>query len=177
MKEKVTFSIESEIMEIAREDIPNMSKFVENCLRAYLLLEGMTEEQRGEELRKAWETFRESQLKIHMLTTIDFEKQNINKLHNKLKTDAWLNVWADYRKVGSTQPYKIEESAKALNLETDTLEQLLYDTLFEAKKDMTKLYIFDNWNYIEENILPYVEVEEEQEYDLDDLLNGKVDLD
>ena len=177
MKQPLKVSIDEEILETAKNDIPNISNFIEGCLKAYIMLSGMNEEQRGEELRKAWETFRESQLRIHLLTNIDFEKQSINKLHEKLKTDAWLNGWADYRRTGSTQDYKIEESANALGLETDVLQQLLYDTYVEAKKDMTKLYIFDNWSYIKENILPYVEVEEEEEFDLDDLLNGKVDLD
>ena len=36
---------------------------------------------------------------------------------------------------------------------------------------MTKLYIFDDWQYIQENILPYIETEED-EGGLDDLLKN-----
>ena len=176
MKEKVTFSIDEEIMQMARENIPNMSGFIEECFKAYLMMASMDEEYRGEKLREAWNKFRESQLEIHMLTNIDYEKQNIDKMQEKIKTDAWLQVWGDYRKNGSVQDFKIEESDKILKIGTDILRQLLQDTYFEAKQDMTKLYIYDNWSYIEENILPHVEVEEE-EVDIDDILDGKVDID
>ena len=41
------------------------------------------------------------------------------------------------------------------------MKQTLENTLSKSKLDKSKLYIFDNWNYIEENILPNVEIEEE----------------
>ena len=170
-KQQLKVTIDEDILEIIKDNIPNISKFVENCFKSYLMIGGMNEEARGEELRKAWETFRESQLKIHMLTAISYEKKSIEKMQEKANTDAWLRVWGDYRKVGSAHEHKIEEAATALGLEPDVMKQLLYDTYFEAKKDMSKLYIFDNWSYIAENILPYVEVEDEEEDVWDEILN------
>ena len=35
--------------------------------------------------------------------------------------------------------------------------------MFEYAKDKTKAYIFDNWKYIEENFLPYIDTEEDEE--------------
>ena len=102
---------------------------------------------------------------------VDYEGQDMQNAINKQKTDAWLQVWSDYRRVGSTQDFKLEKSSKILEIDIDILKQLLEDTLFKAKLDMTKLYIFDDWKYIENNILPYVEIEDE-EMDLDELLNS-----
>ena len=130
------------------------------------------EEERGEELRQAWNDFHRAKLNIHLLMKINYEEKDIERVKAEQKTDAWLNCWADYRKVGSTQDHKIEQSAKALNLNTDTLKQLLHDTYKEARNDMTKLYIYDDWKYIEENILPHVEVDEEEEDVWDEILNG-----
>lgn len=169
MKEKVTFSIDEEIMKLVREHIPNASKFAEDCFKAHFKYMTENDEERGEELRKAWEDFHVAKMKIHMLTSINYKQMSIEKMQEETLTNAWLNVWADYRRTESTQDYKIEESAKVLNLETDVLKQLLHDTYLEAKMNMTKLYIFDEWKYIEENILPHVEVDDE-EFDLDAIL-------
>ena len=156
---------------MVRNNIPNMSEFVEDCFKAYLSFAIKNEEDRGEELRKAWETFHKAKLDIHLLMKVDYEGQDMQNAINKQKTDAWLQVWSDYRRVGSTQDFKLEKSSRILEIDIDILKQLLEDTLFKAKLDMTKLYIFDDWKYIENNILPYVEIEDE-EMDLDELLNS-----
>jgi hypothetical protein len=172
MKEKVTFSIDKNTMDMVRDNIPNMSQFVEDCFNAYLTFAIEDEEERGEELRQAWADFHKAKLNIHLLMKVDYEGRDIERAIERQKTDAWLYVWADYRRVGSTQQDKIEKSAKALDLEVEVLKQLLYNTLAKAKSDMTKLYVFDNWKYIEENILPNVEVEDEEEDVWDEILNG-----
>ena len=114
-----------------------------------------------------------------MLTGINYEKQSIEKLQEKVKTDAWLTVWSDYRRTGSTQDFKIEEACKTLDITTKELKKVLNETYAESRKDMKNMYIFDNWTYIEENILPTIKFykDDDEEFDLDDLLNGKVDLD
>ena len=171
MKEKVTFSIDEEIMEMVRQNIPNKSEFVENCFKAYLKFAIENEEERGEELRKAWETFHKAKLDIHLLMKVDFEGQDLQKAILKQKNQAWLTVWSDYRRVGGTITSKIEKSSKTLEIKPEELKQVLEDTLFKAKQDMTKLYIFDDWQYVQENILPYIETEED-EGGLDDLLKN-----
>ena len=171
MKEKVTFSIDENLMKIVRENIPDRSEFVENCFKAYLSFAIENEEERGEELRKAWKEFHDSKLKIHLLMKVDYEGKDIEQLINKQKTDAWLTVWSDYRRVGSTQDWKIPKACKVLEISEDELKAVLESTLYRAELDRTKLYIFDDWNYIEETILPNIELEDEyEEMDLDELL-------
>ena len=175
MKQPLKISIDEKILEMVKDNIPNISEFVEDCFKAYLSFAIENEEERGEELRKAWADFHRAKLNIHLLMKIDYEGRDIENAINRQKTQAWLTVWSDYRRVGSTENTKIEKASKVLEIEPEVLKQTLENTLSKSKLDKSKLYIFDNWNYIEENILPNVEIEEE--YDLDDLLNGKVDLD
>lgn len=175
MKQALKVSIDEKILEIINDNIPNKSEFVEECFKAYLSFATKNEEERGEELRKAWADFNRAKLNIHLLMKIDYEGRDIENAINRQKTEAWLTVWSDYRRVGSTENTKIEKASKVLEIEPEVLKQTLENTLSKSELDKSKLYIFDNWNYIETSILPYVEVEEE--YDLDDLLNGKVDLD
>ena len=169
MKVPLKVSIDEKILEQVKDTIPNISVFVENCFKTYLAFTMETEEDRGEELRKAWKEFHDSKLKIHLLTKVTYEGHDIEKIINKQKTDAWLLVWSDYRKVGSTQDFKLEKSSKVLDISIDELKQVLEDTLYLAKLDMTKLYIFDDWQYVEETILPNIEVDDE-ECGLDELL-------
>ena len=60
----------------------------------------------------------------------------------------------------------VEEEEDGIRVEFHVVHKFGTSMLFSSMTVM---------NYIEENILPNVEIEEE--YDLDDLLNGKVDLD
>ena len=141
------------------------------------MLLGIDEETHGEKLRKAWEKFRDAQLEIHMLTTHDFDKQSIEKLEQKMKTKAWLQSWGEYRHGGHVQEWKLDKTNEVLKIGKDVLKQLLEDVYYEYTKDRTKIYIFDNWEYIEERFLPNVRVPEITDWDLDDLLDGKVDID
>jgi hypothetical protein len=176
-KQHIKLSIDENILELVKDTIPNISGFVEECFKAYLMISGLSEQAKGEELRKAWETFRESQLRIHLLTKINYEQQYQEKLEEKVKTDAWLNVWRDYRRTGTTQDNKIEESSEIIGITTQELKKVLNETYADSKNNMENLHIYDEWNYIEETILPTITIyENEEEGDLDALLSGKVDL-
>ena len=172
MKKPLKISVDEGLLEQVKNNIPNISVFVEDCFKAYLSFAIQNEEDRGEELRKAWETFHQAKLDIHLLMKVDYEGQDMQQAIMKQKTDAWLSVWSDYRRVGSTQNTKLEKASKTLKITTEELQQVLYDTLYQAKMDMTKLYIFDDWNYIQENILPHIEIDDDEEMDLDALLRG-----
>lgn len=177
MKQQLKVTIDEETLELAKNNIPNISNFVENCFKAYLMLLGIDEETQGEKLAKAWEKFRDAQLEIHMLTSYDFNKKSIEKLEQKVRTDAWLQSWGEYRHGGHVQEWKLDKTNEVLKIGKDVLKQLLEDVYYEYTKDRTKIYIFDNWEYIEERFLPNVRVPEITDWDLDDLLDGKVDID
>lgn len=163
MKERTNISINKELLELAKENIPNISGFFEGCLRAYFQFTTENDEQRGEELRKAWEDFHSSKLKIHLLMNVDYENKHLEKMQDKNKKLAWLGIWKDYKFTQTYQPHSMEEACKVLNLTEKELALVMEDTMFEYAKDKTKAYIFDSWKYIEENFLPYIDTEEDEE--------------
>lgn len=170
MKEKITISIDEETLKLAKEHIPNISKFVEGCFVAYFKFVTEDDEQRGEELRKNWEDFHRAKLNIHLLMNVDSEKKEIEKVHeNNLKL-AWLGIWKTYRFTQTYQPQAMEEAVKILHVSKEELEEVMENCLIAAKNDMTKLYIFDSWTYVEENYLPYINLEDDDDleefYDL-----------
>ena len=171
MKEKITISIDEETLKIAKENIPNISKFVEECFNAYFQFVTEDDEQRGEELRKNWENFHRAKLNIHLLMNVDSENKQIEKVHeNNLKL-AWLGIWKTYRFTQTYQPHAMEEAVKILHVSKEELEEVMEDCLFAAKKDMTKLHIFDSWKYVEENFLPYIDLNDDDLEEFHDLLN------
>ena len=163
MKERTNISIDKELLDLAKEHIPNISGFFEGCLRAYFQFTTENDEQRGEELRKNWEDFHRAKLNIHLLMNVDYENKHIEKMHEENKTNAWLGIWGDYKFTEKYQPHKMEEACKILNLTEEELKAVMESCIFEYAKDKTKAYIFDNWKYIEENFLPYINLEEDEE--------------
>lgn len=163
MKERTNISIDKELLELAKQHIPNFSNFVEECVKAYFQYTTENEEQRGEELRKAWEDFHRAKLNIHLLMNVDYENKHIEKIHEENQTLAWLGIWKTYKFTQTYQPHAMEEACKILNLTQKELELVMEDCMFEYAKDKTKAYIYDNWKYIEENFLPYIETEEDEE--------------
>lgn len=163
MKQQLKVSIDEEILKLAKEHIPNISNFFEGCLRAYFQFVTENDEQRGEELRKNWEDFHRAKLNIHLLMNVDTENKHIEKMHEENKTNAWLSIWGDYKFTHNYQKHKMEEACKVLNLTEQELAAVMESCLFSYNKDKTKAYIFDNWKYIEENFLPYIDLEEDEE--------------
>ena len=171
MKEKITISIDKETLKLAKEHIPNISQFVEGCFVAYFKFVTEDDEQRGEELRKNWEDFHRAKLNIHLLMNVDSENKQIEKVHeNNLKL-AWLGIWKTYRFTQTYQPHAMEEAVKILHVSKEELEEVMENCLIAAKKDMTKLYIFDSWKYVEENYLPYISLNDDDLEEFHDLLN------
>ena len=170
MKQQLKVTIDEEILKLAKENIPNLSNFFEECLKAYFKFVTENDEERSEELRKNWDDFHRAKLNIHLLMNIDSENKQIEKVHEENKRMAWMGIWRTYRFTESYQPHAMEQACKVLNLTEKELELVMEACLFEAKKDMKQLYIFDSWKYIEENFLPYIDLEEDEE--INELLNS-----
>lgn len=171
MKEKITISIDEETLKIAKENIPNISKFVEECFNAYFQFVTEDDEQRGEELRKNWEDFHRAKLNIHLLMNVDSENKQIEKIHQNNLDITWRGIWKDYRFTQTYQEHAMEEAVKILHVSKEELEEVMEDCLFAAKKDMTKLHIFDSWKYVEENFLPYIDLNDDDLEEFHDLLS------
>ena len=85
MKQPLKISVDKNILEQVKDTIPNISEFVEECFKAYLTFAVENEEDRGEELRKAWESFHRAKLEIHLLMKVDYEGQDMKNAIKKQK--------------------------------------------------------------------------------------------
>lgn len=169
MKQSINLSIEENILEKIKENVPNVSQFVEDCFIAYLTFMTENDEERGEELRKQWENFHRAKVNIHLLMNVTYENNAIEKAQEEKQTMAWLGAWKYYRHSQSCpQPTK-EEACKILKINERELDELMEDCLIASKKNPGEKYLFDNWKYVKENYLPNIDVDDDLEDELNDL--------
>lgn len=131
-KERTNISIDNEVLEIAKKQIPNLSNFVEECLKNYLGIgEHLIPVYKQQELNK---TIAKCQLELFLMN----EKSKIENREEKLReheiNQAWRPLWAEYRETRKYTPAKFDNAVKVLDVSADELEDIL-DVLFVEKYD------------------------------------------
>ena len=129
-KKVIKLSIDEDIIEIAKKQIPNISGFVEECLRNYLGIgEHLIPVYKQQELNK---TIAKCQLELFLMN----EKSKIENREEKLReheiNQAWRPLWAEYRDSRKYTQAKFDHAVKVLEVPADELEDIL-DVLFVEK--------------------------------------------
>ena len=94
-KEKATISLDAEVLDKARKQIPNLSGFIENCLKQYLGIGNnlIPTSKMGELV----ETISKSQLELYLMN----ERGNIEEAKEKAAKQeinlAWRKLYTTYR--------------------------------------------------------------------------------
>lgn len=122
-KEKATITIEKEVLQKARKQIPNISGFVENCLKQYLGIgNNLTPTNKMHELV---ETISKSQLQLYLMN----EKSNIEKEKEKHKQEeiqfTWRQIYSTYRDTHKIHTDKLQHASKILNIPPDELRDII----------------------------------------------------
>ena len=122
-KEKATISIESEILDKARNQIPNLSGFIEECLKNYLGVgNNLTPTYKMHELV---ETISKSQLKLYLMN----QKENIEEAKEKAKKDeinyAWRALYTEYRDQRIINQDKLKHASETLNVSPEELTDIV----------------------------------------------------
>lgn len=148
-KKVIKLSIDEDIIEIAKKQIPNISGFVEECLRNYLGIgEYLIPVYKQQELN---ETIAKCQLELFLMN----EKSKITNREEKMKeheiNQAWRPLWAEYRDSRKYTQAKFDHAVKVLNVPADELEDIL-DVLYVEKYDthvepMNWLEVYNEFGY------------------------------
>ena len=138
-----TVSLDEDILKKAKKDIPNLSMFIEDCLKAYI---GMNDNDNFiADIQENLDNIKQSQLNIHILTKNDLNISEVKEFDEKKSNNSWLKIWGVYRNTQQIHEATVMEVAEALNckhtLLIDMMQTLL---LYETKQDLAKC---DNWNY------------------------------
>jgi len=123
MKDKITISIDSEVLKKAKKQIPNISEFLNECLKQYL---GMADGSfPTANARDVVDDIGKSQAKLFILNQ-NFDYENAQKRMEDEKINRALRkLWHEYRKNIYADDDTLSEAMEVLPVDKDTLEDML----------------------------------------------------
>lgn len=122
-KEKATISLDSEVLEKARKQIPNLSGFIEECLKQYLGIGfNLIPTSKMNELV---ETISKSQLELYLMN----ERGNIEEAKEKAAKQeinlAWRKLYTTYRDTRTINQDKLQYASEILNVPEEELVDIV----------------------------------------------------
>ena len=122
-KEKATISLDSEVLEKARKQIPNLSGFIEECLKNYLGIgNGLINTSNIHELN---ETISKCQLELYLMN----EKGNIKEAKEKAAKQeinlAWRKLYATYRDTRTIDETLLNNASEILKVDKVELSDIV----------------------------------------------------
>lgn len=123
MKNKITVSIDSEILEKAKKQMPNISEFFNECLKQYLgLADGIYPTADAKDII---DDISKSQAKLFILNqNYDYEKAK-KDVHDEKVNRALRKLWNEYRKNMIVDEQSMSEALEILPVSAETLEDML----------------------------------------------------
>ncbi len=123
MKNKITVSIDSEILEKAKKQMPNISEFFNECLKQYLgLADGIYPTADAKDII---DDISKSQAKLFILNqNYDYEKAR-KEVEDEKVNRALRKLWNEYRKNMIVDEQSMSEALEILPVCAETLEDML----------------------------------------------------
>lgn len=145
MKKKTHISIEETLLIEAKDHIPNLSKFVEECLSVYLdLNNSMTGELAELELKQLNRKIDQLKLKRYYLSEQTISNKNSERRWVEEQNKRWRKIWADYRKYKIYDNYDMEKAEELLDKNEEELITMM-DKLLEYRREIS-LMDCEEWN-------------------------------
>ena len=143
-KKQLILTIDENVIEKAKKTIPNISGFVEECLKQYLGIgNNLVPTSKMNELV---EVISKSQLELHLMNERENIEETKERVENFEKDKAWRFLWNDYRVRLIPDERLLNEAVEVLGVDSETLEDIL-DEVYEArdKLDTDEWGTVKNW--------------------------------
>ena len=142
-KIRTTLTIEEEVYEKAKKHIPNLSEFLEECLKYYFgLADGMMPIVNDQELL---DEIGKLQAKLFISKQNFDVEESIKRAENFEKNKAWRFLWNDYFRKLIPDKQLLATAVEVLGVDEETLEDLL-DEVYEARDKLDT----DEWATVKE---------------------------
>ena len=152
-KKDVTLTIDQDILEPARKQIPNLSQFFENCLKAYLGVDINTLFYTSN-AQEALDTIKQAQTSLYLLIERNNVEENIKKAEHDEINLAWRKLYAEYRDTKHINKTQRQNSSKILNIPEEELTDIVEVTYVfrnETKIDITEWEeVYNEYGYNDE---------------------------
>lgn len=122
-KKRTDISIEEEVLEKAKKQIPNLSQFIEQCLKNYLGIDYPSIPTHT--LAELNETIAKAQLEIYLLNEKTRNKENKEKAEKFEINKSWRLTFREYIKMKNLPDDILEETAKKLGVTKEEFTDLL----------------------------------------------------
>jgi len=145
-KKQLILTIDEELIETAKRHIPNLSAFMETCLRKYLGVgNDLTPTSKMHELV---ETIGKCQLELYLMN----ERTHIEEAKEKAKQHeinlAWRQLYTEYRDTKTINQNKLQHASETLNVPTDELVDIIEVCFVFSRKDGVDV---SDWKNVYEN--------------------------
>ena len=111
-KESIKLSIDKEVLDIARQEIPNISRFTEECLRKYLGIgTTLTPLYKQQELL---ETIGKCHLELHLMNELEHVEEMKRKMELEKINYAWRLVFTHYRDTGKINEKRLQYAYESI---------------------------------------------------------------
>ena len=142
-KVRTTLTIEEDVYEKAKKEIPNLSEFFEECLKHYLgYVDGTFPIGNINDI-----TDKIGKLQVELfLINQNYDMETAMKEAEQFEKDkAWRFLWNDYRIRLVPDELLMNKAVEELSVDEETLEDIL-DEVYEAKDEVDT----DSWNNVYE---------------------------
>ena len=142
-KKVTTINIDSKVLSRAKREIPNISVFIEDCLKVYLNITDNDDNVSlmQDELNK----IKDARLKLHLLSEVQDNDEEI-QLYDKDKINhAWSSIWRTYRTHQYFNNINMQSACTILNRTENELKDIMDTLLYNT--DSQELIQCDEWDY------------------------------
>ena len=133
MKKQLILTIDEEIVDKAKKQLPNISAFVEQCLKNYLGIgNGLVNTSNIHDLN---ETISKCQLELYLMN----EKSNIKEAQEKAEKQeiniAWRQLYTEYRDTRTINQDKLNHAVEVLGVDAEELTDIVEVCFVFSRKD------------------------------------------
>jgi hypothetical protein len=139
-KKITTISIDENVLKKAKKELPNLSIFVEDCLRAFF---GLTDLNMVT-IDDSRQIIRDNMLKIHLASKINETETENSRINISDCNNAWSKLWRKYRNGQEINRTDLTEADNILQVGVNELKNLM-ETL-ELTVDRVDMVKCDSWN-------------------------------
>lgn len=150
-KKVTTIRVDGELLDLARKEIPNLSYFIEECLRAYFGMK--TETFNISDIQNELDKIKQSSLNIHILSRIEHTANVEIEKDKEKKNSAWLKLWGSYRNNRIYSEITLSKTSEVLEKEPIELINIMNFLLDFLDKE--ELVMCDDWEYVQKKCENY----------------------
>lgn len=161
-KSKLTLSINTEILEMAKKKIPNISNTVETMLKVLIDLENADETRIVQEITQTEETLKQNHGKLLILKDRleTVRKQTRYSQKEKEQDIAWYQALNTYMRVKTLNPETeemIEKALPILKINKKTMVELVENVFYDRLDNDIDVMKSQSWNYVKEKYKEIIE--------------------